>query len=182
MVSKGLTGGGSAVIPLSPPVIPGREANPESRAACRLYAPHPTRHTRAGGVPSTPRPFGSITAASGILDRPPQCAIAHKADDDKETHLRIPAAHSARALQIVSPKEKRAQGMPGACCTRGLVCNSAKDAHTSIQEQPEHSGIPCTMVLRLMPRSPRRRIPLASVIGELTALARPVGLATPPPT
>ena len=73
--------------------------------------------------------------------------------------------------------------MPGACCTRGLVCNKcAKSAHTSIQVQSEHSGIPCTVVLRLMPCSPRRRIPLASVIGELTAFARPVGLATPPPT
>ena len=31
-------------------------------------------------------------------------------------------------------------------------------------------GIPCAMVLRLMLRSPRRRIPFASVIGELTVL------------
>jgi hypothetical protein len=49
-------------------------------------------------------------------------------------------------------------------------------AHTSIQVQPGHSGIPCAMALRLMPCSPRRRIRLASVIGELTAFARPVGL------
>jgi hypothetical protein len=28
------------------------------------------------------------------------------------------------------PKNKRAQGMPGACCTRGLVCNSAQRART----------------------------------------------------
>ena len=33
--------------------------------------------------------------------------------------------------------------MPGACCTRGLVCNVVIEAHTSIQVQPEHSGIPC---------------------------------------
>ena len=33
--------------------------------------------------------------------------------------------------------------MPGACCTRGLVCNVEIEAHTSIQVQPEHSGIPC---------------------------------------
>jgi hypothetical protein len=31
---------------------------------------------------STPRPIGLITAVSGILDHPPQCASAHKADDD----------------------------------------------------------------------------------------------------
>ena len=36
--------------------------------------------------------------------------------------------------------------MPGACCTRGLVCNKCVNAHTSIQVQPEHSGIPCAMV------------------------------------
>ena len=36
--------------------------------------------------------------------------------------------------------------MPGACCTRGLVCNVEIEAHTSIQVQPEHSGIPCAMV------------------------------------
>ena len=33
--------------------------------------------------------------------------------------------------------------MPGACCTRGLVCNCAKKTHTSIQVQRKHSGIPC---------------------------------------
>ena len=37
---------------------------------------------RAGGVSSTPRLIDSITAASGILGHPPQCAIAHKAGDD----------------------------------------------------------------------------------------------------
>jgi len=55
--------------------------------------------------------------------------------------------------------------MPGACCTRGLVCKVAhKEAHTSIQVQSEHSGIPCAMVLRLMPCSPRRRIRLVTVV------------------
>jgi len=37
---------------------------------------------REGGESSTPRLLGSIADASGILDRPPQCAIAHKAGDD----------------------------------------------------------------------------------------------------
>jgi hypothetical protein len=44
------------------------------------------------------------------------------------------------------PRKRREQGMPGACCTRGLVCKMERDAHTSIQVQPEHSGIPCAMV------------------------------------
>src|SRR5689334_21257776 len=38
---------------------------------------------RACGVSSTPRLLGSISNVSGILDRPPQCAIAHKAGDDR---------------------------------------------------------------------------------------------------
>ena len=41
----------------------------------------------------------------------------------EETHLRILAACFARVLQIrFRPQTKRAQGMPSACCTRGLVC------------------------------------------------------------
>jgi hypothetical protein len=39
---------------------------------------------REGGASSTPRLIDSIIGVSGILDRPPQCAIAHKADDDSE--------------------------------------------------------------------------------------------------
>ena len=44
-----------------------------------------------------------------------------------------------------------------------------RSAHTSIQVQPKQPGIPCAVVLRLMPRSPWRRIPLASVAAGLTA-------------
>ena len=53
---------------------------------------------------------------------------------------------------------------PAVSCAR-----CTQNAHTSIQVQPEQPGIPCAMVLRLMPSSPRRRIPLASIAGELTA-------------
>ncbi len=59
-------------------------------------------------------------------------------------------------LCVVPPK-RREQGMPDARCTRGLVCKIVrKKAHTSIQVQRRHSGIPCAMVLRLTSRSPRR--------------------------
>ena len=54
--------------------------------------------------------------------------------------------------------------MPGARCTRGLVCKDALNkTHTSIQVQRRQSDIPCAMVLRLMPCSPRRRIRLVTV-------------------
>ena len=46
-----------------------------------------------------------------------------------------------------SPQKKRAQGMPGARCTRGLVRKRWKEAHTSIQVQRRQSDIPCAMVL-----------------------------------
>src|SRR5437870_13866270 len=39
----------------------------------------------------------------------------------------------------------------------------------AIQVQPEHSGIPCAMALRLMPSSPWRRIRLASITAGLMA-------------
>lgn len=39
--------------------------------------------------------------------------------------------------------------MPGALHTRGLVC-SKKSTRVSHHRYAEHSGIPCTMVLRLM--------------------------------
>ena len=70
-------------------------------------------------------------------------------------------------MNLVPPE--REQGMPGACCTRGLVCNVGRSAHTSIQVQPRHAGIPCAMALRLMPRSPWRRIRLASIAASLMA-------------
>jgi len=68
--------------------------------------------------------------------------------------------------------------MPGAGWhPRSRVQNALKNAHTSIQVQPEQPGIPCAMVLRLMPRSPWRRIPLASITGELTARVARSGFA-----
>jgi hypothetical protein len=49
-------------------------------------------------------------------------------------HTSAFSRRDARALQNHSPIEKRAQGMPGACCTRGLVCNKCeRNAH-------EHTG------------------------------------------
>jgi hypothetical protein len=54
---------------------------PDSRPA-----PGPSYPRRR--VSSTPRPVGSVTAASGILGRPPQCAIAHKAGDDSRRYSR----------------------------------------------------------------------------------------------
>jgi hypothetical protein len=85
------------------------------------------------------------------------------------------------ALPKLSPNE--GAGKTGcALHPRSRVQCAQGSAHTSIQVQRRASGLPCAMVLRLMPRSPRRRIPLASVIGELAVDRSPVGLKQPPPT
>jgi hypothetical protein len=74
-------------------------------------------------------------------------------------------------------RERRVLAAPAVSCAK--LC---EETHTSIQVQSEHPGIPCTMVLRLMPRSPRRRIRLVTVVGELAILLNPVGPSEPPPT
>src|SRR4051812_19788307 len=114
---------------------------------------------------------------------PPRMAMGFAAlyPSYEKTHLRIPAARFARALPTVSPKQEGAGNAGCLLHPRSRVQEMGVEAHTSIQVQPEHSGIPCAMVLRLMPRSPRRRIPLASVIGELTVLQTRLGLRKPPP-
>ena len=72
--------------------------------------------------------------------------------------------------------DEREQGMPGARCTRGLVCKVAqRKAHTSIQVQRRQSGIPCAMALRLMPCSPRRRILFVTVASGLRLVQARLG-------
>jgi len=80
-------------------------------------------------VSSTPRLLDSITAASGILDRPPSRTMtAERTFAFSRRKLR------PRLARKILPSNEREQGMPGACCTRGLVCNEWKRcAH-------EHTG------------------------------------------
>ena len=61
------------------------------------------------------------------------------------------------------PSNQRAQGMPGARCTRGLI-RKWRRARMSIRAQRRHPDIPCVAALRLMPCSPRRRIRLVTVV------------------
>ncbi len=83
-----------------------------------------------------------------------------------EAWVRILATISVRVMHRACPLEKqRAQGMPGARCTRGLVCTERKqETHTSIQVQRRQSGIPCAVVLRLTSCSPRGPGFLAPVV------------------
>jgi hypothetical protein len=59
-------------------------------------------------------------------------------------------AFASEALLIMASSiGKRAQGMPGVWCTRSLACN--KKARKQVTAgTPQQSGIPCTMVYRLI--------------------------------
>jgi hypothetical protein len=67
---------------------------------------------------------------------------------------------TARGLHKHSPSKKERAGNAGRTLhPRPRVQIAQRNAHTSIQVQRRHSGIPCAMALRLMARSPRQRIP-----------------------
>src|SRR5947207_4047907 len=74
-----------------------------------------------------------------------------------DTH-RVLATHCARALQVIfaTSRNKRAQGMPDARCTRGLMRSVHKECAHEHTGQRRTSDIPCAMALRLITCSPRR--------------------------
>jgi hypothetical protein len=94
-------------------------------------------------------------------------------------------ADSVRVLQTDHPRYQRVQGYPkrgagNAGCALHPAVSCAKlceETHTSRQVQRKHSGIPRAMALRLMPRSPRRRIRLVTVVSGSMACLSPVGPA-----
>ena len=75
---------------------------------------------------------------------------------------------------VCSLEDQRAQGRPGARCTRGLVCDVCKQgsAHTSIQVQRRTSGLPCAMALRLIRGRPGDRLCLSPSPCEALASSR----------
>jgi hypothetical protein len=80
---------------------------------------------REGGVSSTPRLIDSIIAVSGILDHPP--ARVMTVEYDVTISRRI-----APEVCLIIPAlfDQRAQGRPGACCTRGLACQCTRQKRT----------------------------------------------------
>ena len=73
---------------------------------------------------------------------------------------------------------QRAQGRPGARCTRGLVCNVHKKCAHEHTGQRRASDIPCAMALRLITCSPRRTALLPPLRPERQL---PPGALTPAP-
>src|SRR5205814_2602443 len=77
----------------------------------------------------------------------------------------------ARGLhQRWPPQNTEGAGKTGcALHPRSRVQAAQRNAHTSIQVQRKHSGLPCAMALRLISCSPRRRIRLVTVADGLAA-------------
>src|SRR5258708_40084788 len=78
----------------------------------------------------------------------------------------------ARGILLFPPSKQRAQGMPGARCARGLVCNGSGRAHTSVQVTPESPGIPHAMVYGLYRALPGAPGFLATVAPKKLSLPR----------
>jgi hypothetical protein len=108
-------------------------------------------YLRAGRVSSDLRPIAAIADASGILDAgsrlrrgfviPAAETLAKAASRGAmaEHDSAISRLRSPRVCMNLVPQSWREQGMPGARCTRGLVCNSAqRNAH-------EHTGTDGTL-------------------------------------
>jgi hypothetical protein len=73
----------------------------------------------------------------------PRHGLLRCARNDGGYSLAYLATHCARGLlETPLPDNRRVQEMPGACCTRGLVCNDVEDAHTSIQVQRSTPAFP----------------------------------------
>jgi len=90
--------------------------------------------------------------------------LLHFSKSRSDASLRSRGMFCPRSAKYSSLLDNRAQGRPGARCTRGLVCKlHNKKTHTSIQVQRKHSGLPRAMVLRLISRSPWRPGFLATI-------------------
>ncbi len=113
-------------------------------------------------------------AIVGFQTRPSRASLALRntgssafADDDSsDSHLKqqrtykhgfaiSPRLSREVCLKFSPLRNQRAQGMPGARCTRSLACEIKKHTSVVTTVTPELPGIPRAMVLRLTSCSPR---------------------------
>src|SRR6185437_13151643 len=81
-------------------------------------------------------------------------------------------AGNARVMpEAERPDHKRAQGMPDADRTRGLVC-SVESTRVRNRGYAEHAGIPCAMVYGLCRALPGVRALIATVAERNTCFAQ----------
>jgi hypothetical protein len=72
------------------------------------------------------------------------CFVASLLAMTLQTQARVLATRCARGLRNDVPrKNKRAQGKPGAQCTRSLACESKKHTSVITTGSPNWSGLPC---------------------------------------
>jgi hypothetical protein len=127
---------------------------------------------RAGGVPSKPRRLDFITIVSGILDHPPARMMTTESFARVQTHCPM-----NRRSKLSNSPPRRDPSQPrlrdlAACFTRGLISNlppsstegagnagcalhpwppvQQKSTGVSNQGYTASTGIPCTMVFRLI--------------------------------
>jgi hypothetical protein len=82
----------------------------------------------------------------------------------------FPRRVSPGLCKLSRPRERRGRGECRVRAAPAVSCAKlCEKTHTSIQVQRKHSGIPRAMALRLMARSPRRRIRLVTVAAGLMA-------------
>jgi hypothetical protein len=97
-----------------------------------------------------------------MLDHPPSPVMTTEYD---VAFSRLTKPELCMALSL----ERREQGMPGACCTRGLVCECVRRKCTrAYRYSRSNPAFPAQWFDGLC-RAPRRRIPLASVAAGLMA-------------
>ena len=90
---------------------------------------------------------------SGILGHPPSRVTTTEYD------VRDLAAHCARGLHLLCPPRiERAQGRPGACCTRGPVCDLRKQNCTRAYRAAGHPAFPAQWLYGLLRALPGERL------------------------
>jgi hypothetical protein len=89
--------------------------------------------------------------------------VSHLRMTDHAWALILAAAKRPSFAKSLPSKTEGAGKTGCALHPRSRVQCARRNAHTSIQVQRRASGLPCAMALRLIARSPRRRIPLVTV-------------------
>src|SRR5438270_2609303 len=83
---------------------------------------------REGGVSSTPRPIGSITDVSGILDRPPSRTMTTECGAVFSRRIASEVCHQLSALLFRGRREDRVHAAPAV--SRAICANKSAHEHT----------------------------------------------------
>jgi hypothetical protein len=95
-----------------------------SRGDVRIQMSSTLSSSGLTGRSSTPRPIDWNIGVSGILDQPLSRVMTGGYAPAFSRH------RSPEFCKAIRPRKQRAQGKPGARCTRGLVCNVRKRKRT----------------------------------------------------